>query len=182
MKTFKEVLKNHNACEEAIKWFEDNEIKSIQQAWDKCKYPDWILWVDDVFNFFSDKDRRLMACRFVRETPISDGRTVWDLLDDNRSRNAVVVAEKYSIEEATKEDLEVAWNAAWNATDDRDVVWTASDAAWFAIRADARSSARACVRAVARNNSYDEARSTQCDIIRSYTPDWSKFEEEMETQ
>lgn len=33
---------------------------------------------------------------------MADGRTVWDLLTDERSRNAVIVAEKYVNGEATE--------------------------------------------------------------------------------
>ena len=58
---------------------------------------------------------RKFACRCVRETPLGDGRTVWDLLTDERSRNAVVVAEAFLLGKATNEELAAAWSAAWDA-------------------------------------------------------------------
>jgi hypothetical protein len=63
---------------------------------------------------------RAFACWCVRETPIADGRKVWDLLmDDERSRAAVRIAERYVRGEATNEDLVAALDsaeaAAWDA-------------------------------------------------------------------
>lgn len=57
------------------------------------------------------------AIKAVRETPIADGRKVWDLLTDERSRQAVVVAEWYLGGVATEEQVTAA-------------AWAASDAAW----------------------------------------------------
>ena len=78
---------------------------------------------------------RLWGCWCVRNTPISGGRTTWDLLTDERSRNAVEVAEKFARGEATSEQLDAARAAAWDAAGD--AAWDAAgDAAWAAARAD----------------------------------------------
>jgi hypothetical protein len=94
--------------------------------------------------------KRLAACAFVRHTPLADGRFVWDLLTDDRSRNAVVVSEKFAVGEATQEELAAAWDAAWDAAGDAAVaaaraaaVAAAWDAAWDAARAAAWDAARA---------------------------------------
>jgi len=79
------------------------------------------IWV--VLGMMSENDRRLAACCFVRRTPIGDGRTVWDLLTDDRSRKAVEVAERFVDGEASKRELAAARAAAWDA---------ASAAAWDA--------------------------------------------------
>ena len=105
---------------------------------------------------------RLAACAFVRRTPLADGRTVWDLLTDERSRNAVDIAERYARGAATDEELAAARAAtgaaaraaagaaaraaAWAAA--RDAAWdaatdAATDAAWAAARAAASAAARA---------------------------------------
>ena len=81
---------------------------------------------------WNDKTLRLFACWCVREY-------CWDELDDERSKNAVIVSEKYANGDATIEELNsarysaryaawnaagfAAWNAAWN---------TAGYAAWNA--------------------------------------------------
>lgn len=84
---------------------------------------------------------RLLACRYVRETPLHDGRKVWDLLTDERSRRAVEIAELYADWKATLSELAAARAAALAA------VW---DAALAAARAAAGAAARAAAGAAAR--------------------------------
>jgi len=96
-----------------------------------------------------DRTLRLFACKCVRDTHLPDGRKVWDLLTDEHSRNAVIVAERFANGEATEEDLiaardaarDAAWVAAWVAIEAardaaeaaRDAVWVAAwDAVWVA--------------------------------------------------
>ena len=74
---------------------------------------------------------RLWACWCIRNTSISGGRTVWDLLSDPRSRNAVETAERFAQGEATREELAAARSAAWAAA------WAAGDTVWAAARSAA---------------------------------------------
>jgi hypothetical protein len=99
---------------------------------------------------WNDKNLRLFACWCVRK--------IWHLLTDERSRNAVVVAEKYANGLATQEELAAARDAAWAARDVvRDAAWAAAwDAAWDAARA-----ARAAARAAARDAAWAAARAAQ---------------------
>jgi hypothetical protein len=60
----------------------------------------------------NDEKLRLFACWCVRNTPLADGRTTWDLLTDDRSRKAVEVAERFAVGKATKDELYAAWAAA----------------------------------------------------------------------
>ena len=97
---------------------------------------------------WNDKNLRLFACWCVRK--------IWHLLTDERSRNAVVVAEKYANGDATQEELDAArdaagaaagaaaWAAAWAAAGDAAVdALDAWDAAWAAARDAAWAAARA---------------------------------------
>jgi len=84
------------------------------------------IWV--AIGMMPENDRRLAACCFVRRTPVGGGKTVWDLLTDDRSRKAVEVAERFAVCEATERELDAAWDAA--------------DAAWAAARAAADAAAR----------------------------------------
>ena len=69
-----------------------------------------VLWMAD-----AERDLRLFACWCVRNTPLHDGRTAWDLLTDKRSQTAVEVAERYADGLATQDELDAAWAAAWAA-------------------------------------------------------------------
>ncbi len=86
---------------------------------------------------------RLCACAVVRETPLGDGRTVWDLLTDERSRRAVEVAEQYARGEASHEKLNAARTAAGDAAGAaaRDAAEAAAGAAAWAARAAAEDAA-----------------------------------------
>jgi hypothetical protein len=77
---------------------------------------------------------RLFACKCVRETPVGEGRTVWDLLTDERSRNAVDVAERYAIGQATQDELAAAWAASVAASVAAMAAWAARAAASAAAR------------------------------------------------
>jgi len=81
----------------------------------------------------ADKLLRLFNCWCVRNTPLPDGGTVWDLLEDERSRKAVEVAERYAHGKASEEDLAAAGVAAWEASWQSDscaVGSLAEEAAW----------------------------------------------------
>ena len=79
------------------------------------------LWQHD-----ASTELRLFACWCVRHTPLTDGRVVWDLLTDERSRRAVEVSERFAGGEATPQALaaagyaarDAAGNAAWDAARD----------------------------------------------------------------
>jgi hypothetical protein len=109
---------------------------------------------------------RTFACRSVRETPLADGRRVWDLLEDERSRAAVVAAEDFVAGKISAKDLAAAWAAALAAA------LAAARAAWAAALAAARAAARdaaydaawaAC--AAARAAAYDAAYDAQVKIF-----------------
>ena len=55
--------------------------------------------------------KRMAAVRVVCETPIANGRFVFDLLTDQRSINALVVAERHANGEATDKELRDAASA-----------------------------------------------------------------------
>jgi hypothetical protein len=76
---------------------------------------EWRKWALTRPGVCNDRDLRLFACRCVRETPLADGRQVWDLLTDPRSRAAVEVAERYA--RGDEAELSAARDAAWDASD-----------------------------------------------------------------
>ena len=80
---------------------------------------------------------RLFACWCVRNTPLENGGTVWDLLTDERSKNAVAIAEQFANGKVTEEELRAAREAAWGA-------------AWGAAREAAQGAAREAAQGAAR--------------------------------
>lgn len=125
------LLRKLGACEEAREWCK--AVPDLETAWNTCKRSDWMMWALDAIGYKDDKALRLYACACVRSTPLGDGRTVWDLLTDERSRNAVQVAERYANGQATDKELNAARDAARAAARD-----AARDAALAAARDAAR--------------------------------------------
>jgi len=158
--TLNELLTRLGACEEAQEWAKTQP--DLATAWKNCRRADWMLWLVDEMGHEDPKNYRLIACACVRETPLADGRRVWDLLTDPRSRNAVEVAERFAIGGATEEDRAAAWAAA-------------GAAAWAAAGAAARAAAGAAAVAGAGDAAGDAARAAardaQPDIIRRYLPE-----------
>jgi hypothetical protein len=145
MKT-KDFLKKHDACIEGAKWALSigEDMVDVWDAMIEQDRHDWLIWTATRPGVFPDSTLRKLACRFVRETPLHDGRKVWDLLIDERSRKAVEVAESYVNGKATYEELEAAYDAACNAAD-------------AAYAADARAAARAAAYDAACNAAYAAA-------------------------
>lgn len=172
-----ELLKNLDACSEAVEWVETQP--DLETAWNNCKRSDWMLWLDMKLNLFNDRDRRLMTCAFVRRTPLGDGRVVWDLLTNERSRNAVEVAERHANGDATDDELSTAWDAArsaaWDAAGSaaRSAAWDgAGSAACYAARSAAGSAADNAAECAAWYAAWYAAeyaaRDAQLDIIREF--------------
>ncbi|UVS95681.1 hypothetical protein [Burkholderia glumae] len=104
-----------------------------------------------------DRDARLFAVWCARQ--------VEHLMEDQRSKDALDVAERFANSEATEEERAAAWAAAWDAA--RAAAWDAARdaaraAAWAAARADARDAAWDAARdaawAAARDAAWDAAR------------------------
>ena len=105
---FNQLLVKIDACEDAVKWCEG---KSLQDAWDSATRSDWMFWLlINQENEATDKELRLIAVKCARQ--------VQHLMTDQRSINALDVAEKFASGEATEEELAAAWAAARAAARD----------------------------------------------------------------
>ena len=118
MMTVHEFCDKHDACPEGRKWAKEQKLLDapMSELWARkdLRY-DWRLWILTQPGVATDRDLRLFACRCVRETPLADGRTVWDLLTDQRSRMAVEVSERFANGRASQGELAAAEAAAWAA-------------------------------------------------------------------
>jgi hypothetical protein len=148
MKT-KDFLKKHSACIDGVEWAlsVSEDMVDVWDAMIEQVEHKWLLWTATRPGVFPDSVLRKLACRFVRETPLADGRKIWDLLTDERSRKAVEVAEAYADGKATNGELQAAYAAADAAAE------PAAYAADAAARA-ARVAALAATDAAARDAAY----------------------------
>ena len=163
----------HNACSDGRDWALDS-CESMHDVWLTAR-PDWLIWVATRPEVLSDRDLRLFACWCARQ--------VWHLLKDDRSKNAVIVAEKYAVGEATAEELKAAeaaaeaavkaawgetWTAEWAAA--RSAEWTAAAewaaAEWSAEACAAAACAAAALSANAANDEKKAAREAQAEYLR----------------
>jgi hypothetical protein len=139
-------LVERNACPDGLEYsrgFAGN-LTEAAEAWDRAPNPEFLLWVlDRIFGADTSAPRAFM-CWCLRHTPCGEGRTVWDLLEDERSRRAVEVAERHVRGEATDRDLLAARHGARAALTAIEEVGDRM-AARYAARDTPRVAARATV-------------------------------------
>jgi hypothetical protein len=153
--TIKDFCKQFNACASGREWachqLPAKENAMMSELWPLIESrPSDLRWVISRKGVFPDRDLRLLACRIVRETPLADGRKVWDLLTDERSRDAVIVAEKFANGEATAEELSNAADAANAAAN---AAYAAANAAYAAANSAATDADAYAAAAAAANAS-----------------------------
>ena len=125
--TITEFCDRHAACPEGREWALDN-CHDLPHAWETIR-PDWLVWMATCPGVLDDRTLRRFAVWCARQ--------VQNLMKDQRSLDALDVAERYTEGRATDDKLRAARAAAWAAKDAaRDAARTAAraakDAAWFA--------------------------------------------------
>ena len=152
MITFKELLIDINACEEAKLWAGDRTIEEVLR--DSYR-GDWLLWLAKKLDLPLNK-LTLAKARCAK--------TVIHLMKDQRSIYAVNIAERFGLDECTLEELNAAYAYAADAAADAafaaydaaaDAADDAAYAAYAAAYADAAFAAYAAYAAAA---AYDAAR------------------------
>jgi hypothetical protein len=147
-----DFLEAHSACEDGAQWAVDTGCWTIEEVWlrEDLKF-EWRIWI--AVRVLDKNPLIKFACLCVRE--------IWHILPDDRSRNAVAVAEQYAAGEnfafanAATRNARAA-KAAWDASAAASAAawaagaaeWAASAAAAYAASGDARA-ARVAARAAA---------------------------------
>ena len=131
MSALSDFLDKHDACDDGRDWALQTGCQTVAELWLRDDIePDWRIWL--ACRTLPDNLLRKFACRCLRE--------VWHLLADERSRNAVEMAERHADGLATDDELAAAWDAAraaawdaaWAARDTARAARAARDAAWAA--------------------------------------------------
>ena len=163
-------LKEHGACKAGLDWaVNESGADTLERLWETlCALPEkraWLIWFANAA--LTKRQRCAFSARCVRETKLHDGRNVYDLLMDDRSRKAVEVAERYSRGEATEEERSAsadysyasyaAYAAAAYAADAANAAYAAAYAARAAAYAAAASAAAYAARAAASAAAYAAA-------------------------
>jgi hypothetical protein len=182
--SLREFLKSYVSWSEAIIWRGDCDLYAY---WNECPRGDCLIWLLSDIGC-DDNILRLISCAMVRRTPLSDGRTVWDLLTED-SRAAVEVAERYATGDATEIELATATESVADTTRTKLTLATGA-VAWALSKPRSNSSASWSVAAVVSafktascnaevNNMElieraaavgDMARAAQADIVREMVP------------
>ena len=108
-------LKKNDACRGSIEWVEENNISTLEDAWNTCNRGDWLLWMADKLGI--DKHKMTICGALC-------AHTVVEHMENPRSRNAVRVAFLFGRGKATFQELKEARTAARTA------------AAWVAAAVD----------------------------------------------
>jgi hypothetical protein len=136
--TITEFCDQHRACYGGREWAMSTGCATMAELWQRGDMrADWRVWIATRRGVIDDKTLRLFACWSVRQ--------VWNLLTDERSRNAIEVAERYAEGKATDEELATAQAAARAAAEAAaGAARGAAAAAWDAAGAalDAAAAAR----------------------------------------
>ena len=80
----------------------DAMMSEVWPLMDNWEYMRWVLSREGVL---TKRERVALSVRFIRETHLQDGRTVYDLLTDKRSIDAIAVCEAYIKGDASDADL-----------------------------------------------------------------------------
>lgn len=150
-----EFCNKHKACSYGRQWAIDN-CDDMLDAWRKLK-PDWLIWVAARPGVLTDRELRLFTVFCARQ--------VEHLLKDERLKDAISIAERFANGEATAEEMDADWDAAWCAAT---TATAARDADAYAAWAAARTTWAAAATA-ARATDADAASDAQADWLRANT-------------
>ena len=158
MKTFKQYLESLKACDDAIKWAGD---KPIEQVVTECHRGDWLLWL---------ANRCGVELQPLTLAKAHCANTLRYLMTDERSVKAVDVAIAFGEGRATRDELDAATSAAYDATASAAAYAAAYAADAYAASATAAYAADAVYAAAYAAAAANAAANQQqtADICRKY--------------
>ena len=131
--------------------------------------PSWLIWLASRDGIVDRKVLVRATCKAVRTTPVGD-KTLWKALTDERSRNAIVVAEQWVDGRATLDDVRKAAYTAYTAANAAAATAYAADAADAAADA-ADAAAYAAANAANAADATRQAHLARCaQLVRELMP------------
>ena len=109
---FQKKLQSLSACRDAVAWAQGKDFK---QVWQTCERGDWMLWLAH----WLMRNDSVFTLQQITKAKVRCARLVQHLMKDNRSIQAIDVAERFSEGLATREELNAAAAAA--AADDAEI-------------------------------------------------------------
>lgn len=58
------------ACYEALCWLDEKNIKTLEEAWDKCTNPSWLLWM---LHYMKPTQKEFLKINYVLKDKLSKG-------------------------------------------------------------------------------------------------------------
>ena len=98
------LLTKLNACPEGREWADSQS--SYREAWESCERGDWMLWI---------AAKQKVDLRKLTGAKVDCAWLARHLMTDKRSLHALYVAERFSKNEATREQLNDAYAGAYDA-------------------------------------------------------------------
>lgn len=154
MLTIEQFCDKHYACDDGRRWALAN-CATMQEAWDKCENPDWLIWIATRPGVLDDKSLRLFAVWCCRQ--------VQHLMKDPRSIAAVDAAEQFANGLITTEQLKAARQDAYAAA--TYATYTADAANAYAAYAAATTAATAATATTAATAAYKSAKEQQVNYL-----------------
>ena len=146
--TITEFCEKHDACADVLKWANGTGCTTMADLWKReDMWPGWREWIATRPYVLEDRELRLYACWCARQ--------IWHLLTDERSRTAVMVAERHADGLATDAEFTAAGAAAWAAwAAAGEAAGEAGAATWEAWAAAGEATGEALAAAMAAQASY----------------------------
>jgi len=158
-----QFLKDNDACQPAQDWAKD---KSLQEIWDTCDQPNWLIWLLKKLEF---------KTRTFQELGIMFAESVTNLMRDERSKEAVLDLRRWlNGQQVDLMMVKRSARAAYAAADAADAAYAAADAADAAYAAAyatayaADAAATAAAYATAATAAAYATAATAADIIRNH--------------
>jgi len=108
----KDFIATHYACVGGVEWALSIS-RDMCDVWDaliKEKKLGWLIWVITRKNVFTHRQLVKLVCRLFRETKLLDGRTVWDLFQDDAYRAYLELVEQYANEAMPYLEYSALWH------------------------------------------------------------------------